>query len=109
MSPGVRSNGLLFLTGMTGSRPDGPPGDVEEQIRLAFERVDSVLREAGLDRSRIVEMTTYHVGLRDQLDLFRGIRDEYVVEPYPAWTAIDVAGLVTEGTVVEIRVVADAS
>jgi len=59
-----------------------------------------------MDFGHIVEMTTYHVGLRDHLEVFKSIRDEFVKEPFPAWTAIEVAGFVREGTIVEIRVIA---
>ncbi len=56
--------------------------------------------------SSIVEMTTYHAGLRDHFDTFSEIRSEYVEEPFPAWTAVEVAGLRREGAVVEIRAIA---
>ena len=51
-------------------------------------------------------MTSYHVGLRDHLEIFKQIRARYVVEPYPAWTAIEVAGFVSEGAIVELRCIA---
>ncbi|MEM7056523.1 MAG: RidA family protein [Pseudomonadota bacterium] len=107
VSPGVVSGGHVFLTGMTGSRADGSmPSDLTEQFRHAFEKIGSVLREAGLGFDAIVEMTSYHVGLRGHFDTFNKIRSEYVTEPFPAWTAVEVAGLRREGAVVEIRVVA---
>lgn len=109
MSPGVESNGLLFLTGMTGHREQGASSDAETQIREAFGKIESVLTEAGLKMSDLVEMTTYHVGMAEHIETFRRVRDEFVVEPYPAWTAIEVIGLIDEGTIVEIRVIADAS
>jgi hypothetical protein len=34
------------------------------------------------------------------------VKDEYVGAPYPAWTAIGVSQLITEGTIVEIRLIA---
>ena len=64
------------------------------------------LQEAGTDFSHLVEMTTYHVGLREHVELFKSIRAEFVSEPYPAWTAIEVSGFITEGAIVEIRVIA---
>jgi len=110
MSPGIESNGLLFLTGMTGHRSQGTSPDPETQIRDAFGNVDAVLRSAGLDGSDVVEMTSYHVApIADHIDVFRRVRDEFVAEPYPAWTAIEVSGLITDGTIVEIRVVADTT
>jgi len=96
-----------FLTGFTGVRADGSlSSDPETQIREAFDKVCSVLREAGLSFGAVVEMTTYHVGLRDHLDIFKQIRSEYVREPYPAWTAIEVSGFVREGAFVEVRAIA---
>lgn len=109
MSPGIEHEGTVYLTGMTATDADGTlPADDASQIREAFRKVGLVLEEAGLDFSEILEMTTYHVGLRDHLDLFRAIRAEFISEPYPAWTAIEVAGFVTEGVIVELRVIAAA-
>ena len=107
MSPGLECDGFVFLTGFTGVTPDGElSADPEQQIREAFRQVARVLETGGLDFGHIVEMTTYHVGLRQHLELFKRIRGEFVQEPYPAWTAIEVAGFVTDGVIVEIRVIA---
>ena len=107
MSPGLLSGDHVFLTGVTGGDAQGQmPEEPEVQIRHAFEKIGLVLREAGLTFQSMVEMTTYHVGLRDHFDLFNAIRLEYVEEPYPAWTAVEVAGLRREGAIVEIRVIA---
>ncbi|MEM1383291.1 MAG: RidA family protein [Pseudomonadota bacterium] len=107
LSPGIVSAGHVFLTGITGSRPDGAmPADPEAQFRSAFDKIGAVLGEAGLSCAAIVEMTSYHIGLRAHFDLFVAVRAEYVSAPYPAWTAVEVAGLRREGAIVEIRVVA---
>ncbi len=109
MSPGLVSGDHVFLTGVTGSDSNGQmPGNPEVQMRNAFEKIGIVLREAGLNYGSIVEMTTYHVGLRDHFDLFDSIRLEYTEEPWPAWTAVEAAGLRREGAIVEIRVIANA-
>ena len=107
MSPAVLSGNHLFLTGSTGGDADGiMPDDPEAQMRNAFDKIGFILREAGLGFEAIVEMTTYHVGLREHFNLFDSVRLDYVKEPYPAWTAVEVAGLRREGAVVEIRVIA---
>ena len=109
MSPGILSGDHVFLTGVTGSDLQGRmPEDPEIQMRNAFEKIGSVLREARLTFRSIVEMTSYHVGLRGHFDLFDAIRLEYLEEPYPAWTAVEVAGLRREGAIVEIRVIASS-
>lgn len=107
MSPGLLSGDHLFLTGVTGSGPEGEmPTDPEEQFRNAFEKIGLVLAEAGLTFGAVVEMTSYHVGLRDHFERFDSVRLSYVAEPYPAWTAVEVAGLRRVGALVEIRVIA---
>lgn len=110
MSPGIAVGGLVFLTGVTGSDAEGRmPTDPATQIRSAFAKIGLVLREAGLTFRAVAEMTSYHVGLREHFALFDAIRLEFLEEPYPAWTALEVAGLRREGAIVEIRVVASAS
>ncbi|MEX0283628.1 MAG: RidA family protein [Paracoccaceae bacterium] len=106
-SAGVVSNGHVFVTGMTGSALDGSMSeDPAEQFRNAWEKIALVLAEAGLGLDTIVEMTTYHIGLRDHFDLFDQVRLDHLSAPYPAWTAVEVAGLRREGALVEIRVIA---
>lgn len=107
MSPGHLAGEYVFLTGFTGASADGNlSSDPETQMRNAFEKVGLVLREADLSYDALVEMTTYHVGLKDHLELFKSVRAEYVKEPYPAWSAIEVAGFVREGAIIEIRAIA---
>ena len=68
MSPGLLSNGHVFFTGFTGVDDKGElPDDPESQIRNSFEKIGFVLRDAGLGFESLVEMTSYHVGLRDHL------------------------------------------
>tara|TARA_R110002110_G_C13060481_1_gene681778 strand:+ start:168 stop:560 length:393 start_codon:yes stop_codon:yes gene_type:complete len=107
VSPGIISGDHVFLTGVTGSRTDGSmPESAEDQFRSAFSKIGSVLAEAGLTHDAIVEMTTYHVGIHNHFDLFNEIRCEYVSDPFPAWTAVEVAALRRAGAIVEIRVIA---
>ena len=38
-------------------------------------------------------------------DQFVRVKDEYIRAPYPAWSAIGVNELITDGTLAEIRVI----
>ena len=107
LSPGIDTGGFVFFSGITGTRPDQSlSADPEQQFREAFEFLGQHLGAAGLDYEHIVEMTTYHVGLRDHLESFTKVKDLFIHEPYPAWSAIGVSDLITPGTLVEIRVIA---
>lgn len=110
MSPAVLSGGFLFLTGVTGSDAGGAmPTSPKAQFRAAFDKIGNVLDAAGVGFDAVVEMTTYHIGLRRHFDLFDEVRKGYFDAPYPAWTAVEVAGLRREGAVVEIRTIARAA
>ncbi|UUX48842.1 RidA family protein [Nisaea acidiphila] len=108
MSPAILSGGHLFLTGSTGGNADGTmPGDAAIQMRNALGKIGAILAEAGVGFDAVVEMTTYHVGLREHFEAIDRVRLEHFSEPFPAWTAVEVAGLRRDGAVIEIRVIAE--
>lgn len=107
MSPGLEVDGFVFLTGFSGMPLDGRLSpDPQEQIEAAFDQAFLVLAEARMDARNIIEVTSFHVGLRAHLDIFKAAWRARMREPYPAWTAIEVAGFATEGVVIELRVIA---
>jgi len=107
LSPVLDTGDFVFLSGITGARADLTVAtDPETQIRDAFRFAREYLEAADLTFDDVVEMTTYHVDLRTHLRIFMRVKDEYVRAPYPAWTAIGVSQLITEGTIVEIRLIA---
>ncbi len=109
-SPALALGGFVFLSGITGVRPDGSlAADPEIQFRDTFKFVSLHLQAAGLEFSDIVDLVTFHVELRRHLKTFIKVRDEFIAPPYPTWTAIGVAELITEGTLLEIRAVASTA
>ena len=107
MSPGIVSGDHIFLTGVTGSDPTGlMPAEPETQFRNIFQKIAGVLAVADLTLDAVVEMTSYHVGLREHFDLFDEVRLQFFKQPYPAWTAVEAAMLRREGAIVEVRTIA---
>lgn len=106
-SPAVESGGFVFVAGCTGAKLDGSiSSNLEEQMAQAFSTVEMSLSAVGLSFLDVVEMTTYHVGLRSHVKQFMLVKDQFIVEPYPAWTAVGVSELVVDGAVIEIKVTA---
>lgn len=106
-APVLDTGEFVFFSGITGVHPDGSlSGDPEIQFRDTFRFVAMHLDAAGMQFDDIVEMTTYHVGLRDHLDTFIKVKDDFIQMPYPAWTAIGITELITEGALLEIRIIA---
>ena len=103
-APGVKTGNLLLMSGQVGSDASGKcPEDFTAQFRLAFQHIEAILTAAGGDLSNIVELTSYHIGMREHLREFIAVKDEMISEPYPAWTAIGCTELAMPGAVVEIR------
>lgn len=106
-APATVIDNRVYASGQIGIGPDGKsPENLEEQFTLAFESVGLVLKEAGASFDDIVEMTTFHIGLGSHIQEFIGVKDRYVKEPYPAWTAVGTTELAIPGAVVEIKVIA---
>lgn len=106
-SPALDTGDFVFFSGVTGARADLTVAeDAETQIRDTFENLQGNLKAASLTFDDVVEMTSYHVGLKKQIATFMAVKDEYMAEPYPAWSAIGVSELITDGALVEIRVIA---
>ncbi|MEE9321421.1 MAG: RidA family protein [Granulosicoccus sp.] len=106
-SPGHWADNVLFLSGCTGTDAEGHVSpDLSQQCHAAFAKLKLTLDAANLDFQDVVEITTYHVGLQKGLEIFKSIKDDYIVEPYPAWTAIGVVELASSGAMLEIRAVA---
>ena len=106
-APAVLDGDHLRCSGMIGHTADGKcPDDPETQFGLAFENLDTLLREGGASFDKIVEMTTFHVSLNEHLGTFMKVKDRFIKDPFPAWTAIGTTELALPGALVEIRVTA---
>ncbi len=109
-SPAVKVGNLIFAAGQVGRDSDMNVIDssLEDHIVAAWENVGKVLAAAGASFEDIVEMTTFHVDLQEQLPLFLEIKDRYIPRTAvpPAWTAIGITELTFPKQLVEIKVVA---
>ena len=106
-APAVVDGQNLRCSGVIGMNPDGSvPGDPETQFAQAFASLGEVLKEAGADFSDITEMTTFHTALAESIGQFSQVKDRFIEEPYPAWTAVGTTELAMPGALVEIQVTA---
>ena len=106
-APAVRTGKWLRCSGQLGTDESFQViAEPEAQFAQAFENAKSVLAAARLDFRDVVEVTTFHVGLREHLGVFMKVKDRYLEAPYPAWTAIGVVELAVPGALVEIRLTA---
>ena len=101
------SNGFLLCSGVIGTGDKGNlPEDISQEFRNAWVGIGKILAKCDLGYDDIVEYTSYHVDLQANIGDFMSVRDEFLSEPWPAWTAIGITELAVPGAHVEIRVTA---
>lgn len=106
-SAAVRAGNFLYVAGQIGLNEDGSiPTTDAAQIENAFRRLKLVVEGAGFEMKNIIELVSYHVGISNNLADFMRIKTGYIVEPFPAWTILEVAGLARKELVIEIKAVA---
>ncbi len=104
-SPAVLAAGgrLLFISGQG---PRDYEVAIEEQIRQTFEQIQTIVAAAGGSWQNVVMIRAYFLNMARDLAAFRKVRQEFLVEPYPAATAVGVSELAVPGLEVEIEAVA---
>ncbi|HTE56430.1 MAG TPA: RidA family protein [Kofleriaceae bacterium] len=81
-------------------------GDFGAQSEQVFANIAAGLKACGASFGDVVKLTIYVTDI-SQMTAFRSVRDRYVnTERPPASTLVQVAGLVLEGLLLEIDVVA---
>jgi enamine deaminase RidA (YjgF/YER057c/UK114 family) len=104
-SPAILAQGqkLLFISGQG---PADLQADMETQIRQTFDRIGLLLEAAGATFANVVIIRSYWVHMLRDVEIFRKVRKDYLVEPYPASTAVGTPELAIPGLELEIEAVA---
>ncbi|MDF0732083.1 RidA family protein [Pseudomonas entomophila] len=105
--PAVKVGATVYCAGQVGRTADLEViADPAQQFRAAWENLREVLAAAGCGFEDVVDLTTYHVGLREHMPVFRVVKDELFPRGNCPWTCIGVSELAHPGLLVEIKCVA---
>ena len=105
-SQATRVGDMVWVSGQVGMDEKGAIGEgVEVQARQAFKNLEHVLVEAGATLADVVELMTFHTSMND-IRGFLKVKAEFIPENYPAWTAVEVKGLVLPQLMIEIKAIA---
>ena len=85
---------MLFISGQG---PEDLTADMETQSRQTFDRIGVLLKAAGADFRHVVILRSYWVHMLRDLPLYRKVRKDYLIEPYPASTAVGTPELAIPG------------
>jgi enamine deaminase RidA (YjgF/YER057c/UK114 family) len=112
-----RVDNTLYLSGLIIGRRDGEGRDAAAfrlQVRRGLEQLKATLEAAGAGFKDVVMINTFHVwsstnfaGTRDeQFAIFEEVIGDFMRSPYPAWTAVGTTGLLSDGGIVEVQLIA---
>lgn len=104
-SPAILAEGKKVLM-ISGQGPKDQKADMETQIRQTLDKIGLLLKAAGGSWANVVMVRHYWLHFNRDLPIFRKIRREYFVEPYPASTGVGVSELAGPDLQLEIEVVA---
>lgn len=106
-SHAVRTGNLLYLSGQGAFAPDGSGikcGTLEEETRLTFSNIETVLNAAGLTFADVVKTLVFLDDMAKFQD-FNAMYAEYFPENPPARSCVQAAGL-PGGIQVEVEMIA---
>lgn len=104
-SQAVRIGETIYVSGQVGYGASGIPDGKEDQCRLAFSNLKTVLEYAGATMADIVSLTSYHTDPLD-FDGFKAAQREFIPDKFPAHTAVGVTSLLLPALKCELAAIA---
>jgi 2-iminobutanoate/2-iminopropanoate deaminase len=110
-SQGIRDGDRVFVSGQGPVDPDTGEvvsDDIAEQTARTLENVAAVLEAGGSSLDAVVKSTVFVTDMSNY-DVVNDVYDEYVSEPYPARSAVEVSDLPIDiGVEIEVIATTDA-
>ncbi|MFB8278955.1 RidA family protein [Nocardia colli] len=108
ISQAIKANGVLYVSGQAGIDEQGKTvsDDFLTQGRQAFANIRRVLVEAGADLGDVVKVGIFVTDMAANLDKVIQLREEFLAEPYPADTLLEVSSLAQPDWQIEVEVTA---
>ena len=95
-SAAVRAGSVLYLSGQLGIGAGSTKlvqGGIASETRQALENIEGVLVEAGSSKEKIVRCEVFLSDFADFIAMNEAYKDFFSPGPYPARTAVAVAGM----------------
>jgi len=99
---------LVFVAGQVALDANGDivgKGDVAAQTRQVMENIGTALEAAGATFGDVVRVVNYITDV-DLFGQMAAVRKEFLVEPYPASTLVEVSALMFPELLIEIEAIA---
>ena len=104
----VEGKRLAFISGQLAVDEGGKlvgAGDMAAQTRQTFANIERLVRQAGGTMANVVKITAFLTDLTEYAT-YSQVRREVFEPNFPTSSAVQVAGLVIEGALIEIEAIA---
>jgi enamine deaminase RidA (YjgF/YER057c/UK114 family) len=101
----VVTGDMVYLSGVIAFKAKSDES-MDASFERAFRQMGGTLTQAGVSWDDVVDMTSYHTDANAQIDAFAKVKKRYIKAPHPAWTAVQVAGLLGRDGITEIKITA---
>ncbi|MBF6099819.1 RidA family protein [Nocardia cyriacigeorgica] len=108
ISQAIKANGMIHVSGQAGIDERGRTvsDDFLTQGRQAFANIGRVLAQAGVGFEDVVKVGIFVTDMAANLDKVIQLRGEFLTEPFPADTLLEVSGLAQPDWQIEVEVTA---
>jgi reactive intermediate/imine deaminase len=99
---------MVFVAGQVAYDAEGNvvgKGDVAAQTRQVMENIRLALQAAGATFEDVVKVVNYITDI-DEFPKMAAVRREYLKEPHPVSTLVEVSGLMEPDLIIEIEAIA---
>jgi len=99
---------IVYLAGQVPITPAGAAltdADFDTQARQVFRNLQTVLEQAGAGFEHIVKVTVFLTDI-SRLEEYRRVKAEFISDPQPASTALEIKALAVPGLMIEVEAVA---
>lgn len=110
ISQAIQAGGLIFVSGQAGIDEQGRTvaGGFTAQGRQAFANIQRVLAAAGVSLEDVVKVGIFVTDMAANLGQVIELREEFLSQPYPADTLLEVSSLAQPEWQIEVEVTAIA-
>jgi reactive intermediate/imine deaminase len=107
-SHALKVGNLLFISGQVGQDSEGnlvSKGDMAAQTRHAMKNITALLEAAGATWENVIKINNYITDM-SQLGALGQVRREFIKEPFPTSTSVEVKSLARPDFLIEIEAIA---
>ena len=107
LSPGIKANGFIFVSGQTGRRPDGTlPEGMAAQAKQGLENMKAVLETAGSSMDKVVKCLVFVTDISKFGEMNDVYRTYFPSDRFPARSTVEVSSLANKDMLFEVEAVA---